>query len=42
MIATITLNPCLDEHITVNRLMVEEANRWSKLRRYAGGKGIDV
>ena len=42
MIATITLNPCLDEHITVNGLVVEEANRWSKLRRYAGGKGIDV
>jgi len=42
MIATITLNPCLDEHLTVNGLVVEEANRWSKLRRYAGGKGIDV
>ena len=42
MIATITLNPCMDEHITVNGLVVEEANRWSKLRRYAGGKGIDV
>ncbi|MFC1897530.1 1-phosphofructokinase [Chloroflexota bacterium] len=42
MIATITLNPCLDEHITVNGLVVEEANRWSKLHRYAGGKGIDV
>jgi len=42
MIATITLNPCLDEHITVDGLVVEEANRWSKLHRYAGGKGIDV
>jgi len=42
MIATITLNPSLDEHIAVNGLVVEEANRWSKLRRYAGGKGIDV
>jgi len=42
MIATITLNPCLDEHITVHGLVVEEANRWSKLRRYAAGKGIDV
>ncbi len=29
MIATITLNPCLDEHIAVNGLVVEEANRWS-------------
>jgi len=42
MIATITLNPSLDEHITVNGLVVDEANRWFKLHRYAGGKGIDV
>ena len=42
MIATITLNPSLDEHILVNGLMVEETNRWVRLRRYAGGKGIDV
>ncbi|MBI4304592.1 MAG: 1-phosphofructokinase [Chloroflexi bacterium] len=42
MIATITLNPCLDEHVIVNRLMVEEANRWSRLNHYAGGKGINV
>ena len=42
MIATITLNPCLDEHINVHGLVVEETNRWSKLYRYAGGKGIDV
>lgn len=42
MIVTVTLNPSLDEHIVVDRLVVEEANRWVKLRRYAGGKGIDV
>ena len=42
MIITITLNPSLDEHITVHGLVVEEANRWERLRRYAGGKGIDV
>ena len=42
MIATITLNPCLDEHIMVDGLVVEEANRWVRLLRYAGGKGIDV
>ncbi len=42
MIATITLNASLDEHITVHGLTVEETNRFSKLRRYAGGKGIDV
>ncbi|MFC2056889.1 1-phosphofructokinase [Chloroflexota bacterium] len=42
MIATITLNPSLDEHITVDGLMVEETNRWHRLHRYAAGKGIDV
>ncbi len=42
MIATITLNPSLDEHIMVRGLVVEEANRWVRLRRFAGGKGIDV
>ncbi len=42
MIATITLNPSLDEDIMVHGLVVEETNRWVRLRRYAGGKGIDV
>ncbi len=42
MIATITLNPSLDEHITVDGLVVEETNRWVRRHRYAGGKGIDV
>ncbi len=42
MIATITLNPSLDEHITVHGLVVEETNRWVRRHRYAGGKGIDV
>ena len=42
MIATVTLNPSLDEHIMVPGLMVEETNRWVKRHRYAGGKGIDV
>jgi len=42
MIATITLNPSIDIHITVQGLAVEEANRWVRQRRYAGGKGIDV
>ncbi len=42
MIATITLNPSLDEHIMVPGLVVEEANRWVRRYRYAGGKGIDV
>ncbi|MFC2034515.1 1-phosphofructokinase [Chloroflexota bacterium] len=42
MIATVTLNPSLDEHIMVQGLVVEETNRWVKLFRYAGGKGIDI
>ncbi|MFC1862058.1 1-phosphofructokinase [Chloroflexota bacterium] len=42
MIATITLNPSLDEYIMVDGLMMEETNRWSHRHRYAGGKGIDV
>ena len=42
IIATITLNPSLDQHITVDGLVVDETNRWSRLHRYAGGKGIDV
>ena len=42
MIATVTLNPSLDEHIMVNGLVMEETNRWVKRHHYAGGKGIDV
>ena len=42
MIATVTLNPSLDEHIAVRGLVVEEINRWVRVSRYAGGKGIDV
>lgn len=42
MITTVTLNPSLDRTLTVNGLKVGESNRWSSLRSYAGGKGIDV
>ena len=42
MIATITLNPTLDRTISVHGLVLDEANRWTNLRLYAGGKGIDV
>jgi 6-phosphofructokinase 2 len=42
IIATVTLNPSLDQHITVDGLVVDGTNRWSRLHRYAGGKGIDV
>ena len=42
MIATVTLNPSLDRTISVYGLNVGESNRWTSLRHYAGGKGIDV
>lgn len=42
MIATVTLNPCLDEYIFVDGLTVDETNRWVKRKQYAGGKAIDV
>ncbi|TRZ51740.1 MAG: 1-phosphofructokinase [Dehalococcoidia bacterium] len=42
MIATITLNPTIDRTISVHGLVLDEANRWTNLRLYAGGKGIDV
>ncbi len=42
MITTITLNPSLDVVITVHGLAVDEVNRWTNLRLYAGGKGVDV
>lgn len=42
MIATVTLNPSLDRRISVDGLKVDESNRWTGLRLYAGGKGIDV
>jgi 6-phosphofructokinase 2 len=42
MIATVTLNPSLDKTVTVEELVVDEANRWTSLRRDPGGKGINV
>ncbi len=42
MIATVTLNPSLDQIIIVAGLVVDETNRWTSTRLYAGGKGIDV
>ena len=42
MIATLTLNPCLDKYIAVAHLEMNETNRSQPVRQYAGGKGLDV
>jgi len=42
MIATITLNPCLDKYISVAHLEMNETNRSQAITQYAGGKGLDV
>jgi len=42
MIATVTLNPSLDRTVAVEELVLDEANRWTSLRRDPGGKGINV
>jgi 6-phosphofructokinase 2 len=42
MIATITLNPCLDKYISVAHLELNETNRSQPVTQYAGGKGLDV
>ncbi len=42
MIATLTLNPCLDVYISVPHLEMNETNRSLPTRQFAGGKGLDV
>ena len=42
MIDTVTLNPSLDRTVTVEELVIDEASRWTSLRRDPGGKGINV
>jgi 6-phosphofructokinase 2 len=42
MIATITLNPCLDNYISVAHLEINETTRSKAISQYAGGKGLDV
>jgi len=42
MITTVALNPCIDETVTVERLIVESTNRVAQTRREPGGKGINV
>lgn len=42
MLATVTLNPSLDQTVTVEGLVIDETNRWTSLRKDPGGKGINV
>jgi 1-phosphofructokinase family hexose kinase len=42
MIATVTLNPSLDEWVELPRLTIGGLNRASRFARYPGGKGINV
>ena len=42
MIGTITLNPSIDQHILVRRLVKDDANRASSVSHYPGGKGANV
>ena len=42
MIATVTLNPSVDQHLTVKRLIKDDALRAVSVQRFAGGKGINV
>ena len=42
MIVTVTLNPSLDEWVSLPRLRMGELNRATGFLRYPGGKGINV
>jgi 6-phosphofructokinase 2 len=42
MIITLTLNPCLDNYISVSGIEPNETTRSRPVTQYAGGKGINV
>ena len=42
LIATLTLNPSLDELFIVRRLRTDDLNRAERMERYPGGKGLNV
>lgn len=42
MIATLTLNPSVDQHLTVRKLEKDDALRAVEVEWYAGGKGVNV
>lgn len=42
MIYTITLNPAIDQHITIKKLIKDDRLKAEKIQRDPGGKGINV
>jgi 1-phosphofructokinase family hexose kinase len=42
MIYTVTLNPSIDQHITLNKLVKDDTLRAQSVEKYPGGKGINV
>ncbi len=42
MIVTLTLNPCLDNYISVSGIEPNETTRSQTVKQFAGGKGINV
>lgn len=42
MIGTVTINPSIDQHILIDRLVKDDAIRAREIRRDPGGKGINV
>jgi len=42
MVYTVTLNPAIDHHITVDKISIGQVNRTKSERMTAGGKGINV
>lgn len=42
LIATVTMNPSIDQHILIDRLVKDDAIRAREIRRDPGGKGLNV
>jgi len=42
LIATVTTNPSIDQHIVIDRLVKDDAIRAREIRRDPGGKGLNV
>src|SRR3989338_7842448 len=42
MIATVTINPSIDQHMVIDKLVKDDAIRVREIRRFPGGKGINV